>query len=163
MQKYTSKNTSINSNKLPASTKKIDWARFQGQKVVDFGGGKFDNLVDYLKFEYDIDLFVYDKYNRTWMECWAAATCNPSAVICNNLFNVIAENEVLTDCIRFLAAFKVPVFISVYEGDKSGVGRATKKDCYQRNEKLSTYIPLLEKHFNSITMKSGVLECKSTH
>jgi hypothetical protein len=33
-----------------------------------------------------------------------------------------------------------PVFVSVYEGDGSGVGRQTKKDCWQRNEKLISYL-----------------------
>ena len=33
-----------------------------------------------------------------------------------------------------------PFFITVYEGDKSWVGRETKKDCYQRNETIDAYI-----------------------
>jgi hypothetical protein len=33
-----------------------------------------------------------------------------------------------------------PVYITVYEGDKSGVGRETKKDCWQRNERLYVYL-----------------------
>lgn len=30
-------------------------------------------------------------------------------------------------------------FISVYEGNGSGIGKISKKDCYQRNEKTSKY------------------------
>ena len=33
-----------------------------------------------------------------------------------------------------------PVYVTVYEGDKSGVGRETKKDCWQRNEQLIFYL-----------------------
>ena len=46
MQSISSKNTSINSSKLPAIVKNIDWEQYRGQNVLDFGGGKFDNLKD---------------------------------------------------------------------------------------------------------------------
>ena len=64
-QRFTSKETSINKNKLPSSTKKINWELYRGQKVFDFGGGKFDNLKNYLKENFDITLYVYDKYNKS--------------------------------------------------------------------------------------------------
>lgn len=46
-QEFDSAATSINSNKLPAVYSMVDFT--PGQVVIDFGGGRFDNAVNYLK------------------------------------------------------------------------------------------------------------------
>ena len=61
-------------------------------------------------------------------------------MICSNVFNVIKEKEVIYDLYKMIRSFEVPYFITVYEGDKSWVGRETKKDCYQRNETIDAYV-----------------------
>ena len=33
-----------------------------------------------------------------------------------------------------------PYFFKIYEGNKSGVGKQTKKDCWQRNQKTKDYL-----------------------
>lgn len=40
-QSYSSKNTSINSKRLPAVYNKIKWSSFSGQTVLDIGAGKY--------------------------------------------------------------------------------------------------------------------------
>ena len=37
------------------------------------------------------------------------------------------------------------IIIQIYEGDKSGIGRQTAKDCYQRNEKTEKYLGYVNK------------------
>ena len=37
-----------------------------------------------------------------------------------------------------------PYFFKIYEGNKSEVGKQTKKDCWQRNQKTKDYL----QHFN---------------
>ena len=93
MQQYSSMNTSINKNKLPASTKNIPWSNYAGQNVLDFGGGKYNNLKDFVKTTYDVNLFVYDLFNRTEIENVQAMKCNPSVIVCNNVLNVISEGD----------------------------------------------------------------------
>ena len=61
-------------------------------------------------------------------------------MICSNVFNVIKEKEVIYDLYFMIASFNVPFFITIYEGDKTWVGRETKKDCYQRNETIDAYV-----------------------
>lgn len=46
-QEFSSAATSINSTKLPAIYNMVNFR--PGDVVVDFGGGKFDNAVNYLK------------------------------------------------------------------------------------------------------------------
>ena len=33
-----------------------------------------------------------------------------------------------------------PYFFKIYEGNKSGIGKQTKKDCWQRNQKTKDYL-----------------------
>ena len=61
-QEYDSAATSINSNKLPAIYKMVNFN--EGDVVVDFGGGKFDNAVEYIR-DKGATLCVYDPYNRS--------------------------------------------------------------------------------------------------
>ena len=143
-QQYTSANTSINSTKLPISTKHINWDKYRGKNILDIGGGKFNNLRDYLKKEYNINLYVYDKYNRSKEENIKALSCNPSCVICNNVLNVICEDMVLQSLIDLIEVFNVDYYVSVYEGNKSSIGRETKPNCYQRNMRSKEYLPLFK-------------------
>jgi hypothetical protein len=140
IQKNSSANTSVNSTKLPASTKKINWEVYRNCNILDIGGGKFNNLKDYLKESFNIDLYIYDKYNRTTEENTTALYCHPSVIICNNVLNVIEENSIIDQITKLIQAYKVPFFISVYEGNRTGLGKTTKKDCYQRNEKTADYL-----------------------
>jgi hypothetical protein len=140
MQILTSATTSINKNKLPASTKKIPFYAFQGSKVLDIGGGKFDNLKDFLKQEYNIDLFIYDKFNRTNEDNQRALHCEPSLIICNNVLNVIDSTDTIKDIAHLITSFNVPYIVQVYEGDKTNKGKQSKKDCYQRNELTKEYL-----------------------
>ena len=150
MQAMSSKNTSINSSKLPAIVKSIDWEQYRGQNVIDFGGGKFDNLKDYLKNEYGINMYVYDKFNRTDDENKIAWTCNPSLVICSNVLNVIDSDKEIETIIKDLDRYRVKTYYYIYEGDKSGIGRATKKDCYQRNMKTQGYLDFFMHNCNGV-------------
>lgn len=139
-QTTTGKGTSINSRCLPASTKKIDWKQYQGQNVLDVGGGKFDNLKDYLFETYSIRLYIYDPYNRGEDENNAALSCNPAAVISNNVLNVVDCDESLIQIIDLISSYNVPYYISVHEGDRSGIGKITGKDSYQRHAKTKDYL-----------------------
>ena len=78
-------------------------------------------------------------------------------VFCSNVLNVVDSDEVVAGIAGFLTACAISgaaVFITVYEGDKSGVGRPTKADCYQRNEKIADYLKYFDKSF---MVKKGVI------
>lgn len=147
MQKLTSKSTSVNKSKLPKIVKKINWTRYKDQKVFDFGGGKFDNLKDFLKENYNIDLLVYDLFNRTEEENRQALEglkyCH--AIICSNVLNVIDCDDTVRNIIKdFFIANQdhTDIYVNVYEGDRSNVGKQTGSDQYQRNQKMSEYLKI---------------------
>lgn len=161
-QKYTSRHTSINSTKLPASTKYIPWEKYKGKNVLDYGGGKFDNLKDYLKDNYDINLYIYDKYNRPLPDNEIAMANTYDLIICNNVLNIIMEDELVQEAVnnirQRLNKDGVACFY-IYECDKSGIGKETKNDCWQRNELTKDYIRFME-CFGNISIKHKIIFCR---
>ena len=166
-QKYNSAITSINSSKLPALFSKV---KFEPDTInLDYGGGKFDNVADYLSSKYNCTNLVYDKYNRDSShnaEVLKQVRDNGGAdtVTCSNVLNVIAEPEVRQEVIKDLKRYLKPggtCYITVYEGNASGTGKANdKRQSYQTNMKLDDYIPEVKKVFSNVTKSKGMLICK---
>ena len=48
MQKYTSKNTSVNHKKVPYIVNHIDWKQFSGGRCLDYGSGKLNPETFYI-------------------------------------------------------------------------------------------------------------------
>ena len=76
--------------------------------------------------------------------------------ICSNVLNVIDSDDALNETLEVLACAQ-NVAITVYEGDKSGIGRATKDDCWQRNERLATYLPKVQRYFPNAHIRHGMI------
>ncbi|MDB4726156.1 hypothetical protein OAF54_01875 [bacterium] len=164
-QKITSADTSINSSKLPAGYSKLkDMDVFKpGQRVVDIGGGRFDNAVDDLAKK-DVELQVYDPFNRAPEHNQAVkelvADGGADIAVSNNVLNVIEEPENIRRVVQQAENAVKPgdkAYFTIYQGDGKGVGRITKekknKDgtvepkSYQRNEKTDAYVPRVEEVF----------------
>lgn len=155
MQNYTSKNTSVNTTKLPAVYNKVCWDKLPvGTRVIDWGCGKDTTLVDNMLVQHGLDYLGYDPN-------WKSKDDNNRAIrwlglaptfVCSNVLNVIDDDDVIRDICAKASRHKY-FFITVYEGDKSGVGKCSKDDCYQRNEKIKSYM----KFFENVYVKNGVL------
>lgn len=162
-QKFTSKATSINKGKLPRHFgivgKQFGWEK--GTTHLDVGGGRFDNAIEHLE-EQGVTGHVYDPYNRSEEHNTnaLAATTGAHTASLFNVLNVIQEPE------HQIAALKIAhdqlrtdgkVFIGVYEGDRSGIGKQTGKDQFQRNEKLDAYLPTVQQVFPNAQMYMGII------
>jgi hypothetical protein len=146
-QTISSKNTSVNTTKLPALYHKIAWDKLRGQTVFDYGAGRPETqklIREYLE-QYNIKYIAYDPW-------WGGdtpiffITQDYDIIISSNVLNVLQTSEMMIVRDHLHAAMdnkyewlNKKVFISVYEGDKSGRGKYTKPDCWQRNEKLFVY------------------------
>lgn len=132
MQKFSSAGTSVNSTKLPAVYNKINFA---AMRVIDYGCGKYTkHLAEYATKQGAINWTGCDKYNQPKSKYLPS-----DLAICSNVLNVIAENEIVKQIVSDLSQSRYYV-VTVYEGNKSGVGKQSKKDCYQRNKKLKEYL-----------------------
>lgn len=164
-QKYSSAATSINSSKLPALFKLVKFEK--GSLNLDYGGGRFDNVAEYLEKEYGATNLVYDKYNRSSThnkEVLDKVRQNGGAdtVTCSNVLNVIAEESerqaVLRNCKRFLKSGGT-CYITVYEGSGTGEGAETKAG-YQLNRKTAGYEEEIKKVFSNVTRKGKLFICR---
>lgn len=140
MQTYTSRNTSINSTKLPKIyNMRLVRESIIGKRILDVGGGKFNNAVKAMH-KIGTTVSVYDKFNRTEKENKAALSNTYDVALCSNVLNVINSKEDRLDVIRLAMQHTDRLYVTVYEGDESGVGRETMNDCWQENRKTASYV-----------------------
>jgi len=152
-QQYTSKHTSVNSKKLPAIYSKL-WLnqlykditeekpilRYGTPLLYDYGCGKETSHIKRYVERYGFQYVGYDPYYT------GAIIMDkiPDVVVCSNVLNVIKEFDIMSQVHSTIRDMNIPYFISIYEGDKSGIGRETKKDCWQRNQPYVDYMTCSE-------------------
>lgn len=151
----SSRNTSVNTTKLPAVYNAIKWDKLQDTfgelAVFDYGcGRRTDHIRSFLQRK-GIDYYItFDPYwesdvglndfEKLLKNCKTRLEAQP-VIVCSNVLNVISEwdKEVLAIKKYFLDSKQI-YFVKVYEGDKSGQGRITKEDCWQWNKPAKDYI-----------------------
>ena len=163
MQNFTSSATSVNKTRLPAVYRK---ATFSAPYVLDYGCGKYtDHIWEHLRSR---GYFPFDPFNqpasvnistmRNVQRCVVEHI--PLDVVCSNVLNVIdSDGEVSRICYnieKIVTATGGTAFITVYEGDRSNVGRQTGKDSYQRNAPLQDYL----RFFHNATISHGMIIVK---
>ena len=164
-QKYTSASTSINKSKLPKGYttvgKHFGWTK--GTTHLDIGGGRFDNAIEHLA-THGVNAHVYDPYNRSEEHntnaLAKAGNGQADTVSLFNVLNVIDDPEHHTSALQLAHSSLKPkgkLFVGVYEGDKTGKGKQTGKDSYQRNEKIDAYLPTIQKVFPNARIHKGII------
>ena len=168
-QEYDSKNTSINSSKMPKSIKILEKKGFwrPGTKNLDIGGGRFDNVTEYLS-DLGVTNYILDPFNRPAKHnqevVKQVAGGQVDTVTLNNVLNVIKEDSIKRQVLsQAKDALKAGghIVIMVYEGDKSGVGRCTRPGQWQENLKTREYISLVKEYFPDFEYKYGMIFGKS--
>lgn len=141
-QEYTSRDTSINSNRPPAvygMVKKITDGWKEGSVNIDIGGGKYDTLSQALADE-GVKNYIYEPYGRTANEnAYVLAqlqskTLRGDTATCSNVLNVIKESDIRANVVHQVAKAIKPdgvAYFTIYEGNKSGRGAVSKKGCWQ--------------------------------
>lgn len=139
-QRFTSKQTSINSTKAPAvySMKRAVEA-MTGKKVVDIGGGRFDTAAEAARV-YGAAVSIYDPFNRTPEHNAAVLAGSYDVAVISNVLNVIDSEAARGDVIRLAATKAAALLITIYEGDGSGTGRQTAADSWQENRRTTDYM-----------------------
>lgn len=160
-QEFTSENTSINSTKLPAIFKMVSFE--PGTINIDYGGGRFDNVAEYLT-QYDVINLVYDPYNRTpehnkeVLKTLRRAGGADTAT-CSNVLNVIKEPEVRKNVLENISKIVKPggkIYITVYEGSGKGDEGPTKAG-YQLNRRTADYLDEIREVFPDATRKGKLI------
>lgn len=160
-QEFDSADTSINSSKLPAIYKLISIP--EGTTGVDFGGGKFDNAVEYIR-DLGATLCVYDPYNRSDQhnrEMIKTLKANGGAdwAVNSNVLNVIKELEARQGVLKNIAKITkpgAPIYITVYEG-RGDAKEGPTKSGYQLNRKTQDYLEEIQEVFPDATRKGKLI------
>lgn len=134
-----------------------------GTVNLDYGGGKFDNVAEYLT-QYDVINLVYDPYNRTAehnkevigliREHGGADTAT-----CSNVLNVIKEPEVRLNVLQNIKKLVRPggtIYITVYEG-KGNAAEGPTKSGYQLNRKTADYMEEVQQIFPDARRKGKLI------
>ena len=161
MQTYTSAGTSINSARLPAVFGKI--RPRSGEIVLDYGCGKY---TEHIRSAIPEAVYMpYDPYNQPdsvnmdSLQTVADAIRSgcPVTVVCSNVLNVIDSDEEVMNIAGWILYITKhtggTAYITVYEGNRSGSGRQTGPDQYQRNQPLREYL----KYFPGAQIRSGMI------
>jgi hypothetical protein len=166
MQEFTSAATSINRTKVPAVFGKV--AKCGGFREgginLDIGGGKFDTATEFLA-RHGVENFIYDPYNRTHehnqASLEAAGFGQADTVTVSNVLNVIKEEYRrlgVLSLAQYATKLGGKVYITVYEGDKSGIARETSAG-YQLNRKTAEYVAECSQVFGKVELVNGVIIC----
>lgn len=161
-QRFGSAATSL--NQVARAFNKIDWKK--GTINLDLGGGRFDKATDFLR-EKGVENMVFDPFNRSAEHNRETAERvrneKVDTVTCNNVLNVV-ESQSSRDNIILQAARALKTngtaYFSVYEGNKSGVGRQTKSDSWQNNRPTKDYVKEIEKFFDDVTLKDNIITAR---
>lgn len=150
-QKFSSKNTCINTTKVPAIYSKLNLEKLRNKIMFDYGAGRIETvrLIRALLEPYDIDYIPYDPYNLSEGDnCYAWENrLEADIYICSNVLNVIKEDDIVQEIIDDLTNWSTKpdnnnkvFFFKIYEGDKSSIGKKSKNDCWQRNQRTKEYL-----------------------
>jgi len=165
MKKITSRNTSVNSKKIPVMFTTID--KFYGWKKrtnnLDYGGGKYNTASLYLQKK-GVNNYIYDPYNRDSIHNQRVidflAKKKIHTITLSNVLCVVKDKVDRLFILVTSHAFLVEggtIYINIYEGDKSGKGKKTKEDCWQNNRTLKSYLPEVKKFFPNARIEHSMI------
>lgn len=122
-----------------------------GNKNADIGGGKYELTTLELQ-KFNITNLIYDPYNRSEThnkEALNSFKSKTDTATIANVLNVIKEKEVRKEIIKLASKTSNKSFFTVYEGDKSGIGKETKCG-WQENRKLDSYVKEVSPYFKKV-------------
>lgn len=154
-QTFSSASTSINSHRLPAVytrlTKDAEAGRInlEGLSVLDMGCGQYTDHLQAWAEAHGVTWYGLDPNHGTaGVSEYDPETSGPvDLVICSNVLNVIDQPVGRLCLIKACFEMLKPggrLLVTVYEGDRSGIGRQTGPDQWQANARLTSYLPQIQ-------------------
>jgi hypothetical protein len=168
-QEFTSAGTSQSQIAKGFSTvaKHIGWT--PDTVNLDVGGGRYEHGTNFMA-KHGVTSHVLDPYNRpqehnTKVSKTVRERGGADSVTVFNVLNTIKEPEVHHEVLRSAKEHLKPggkLYLSVYAGDKSGTGRQTKTDSWQRNEPVGAYLETVRKHFPDAELRHGIIHATNS-
>ena len=109
------------------------------QAVISFGGS-LNNEEMFVAYYHEE---IKREFNNFVSTAKALETERDVIIVCSNVLNVLTDADlakVLGQLKKLRENFRAKaIYITVYEGDRTGIGRQTGPDQWQRNEQLGEY------------------------
>lgn len=166
MPDYSSKNTSVNTvpstHTFLVSLAEAGFVEPEQYIVCDYGCGAYETGLEALD---DAGFYVhqYDPYHRDEDEndrtMWELHSGNVDIAICANVLNVVISTQERDRILGDLAHADIAL-VSIYEGDRSHVGKITTKG-WQANRTMESYRSELEQHFGTVNKIGRVFVCSN--
>jgi len=149
------------SDQVPSLFKSIKWRALTVN--LDIGGGAREDATLYLA-EKGVKNVVYDPNARSAEHNYEAITGvmrigGSHSVTLANVLNLIPtwkDRDAILYYSKFLARSNAPIYIGVFEGNKSGRGRMTDKG-WQANLELSEYRSAISNRFKIIAVTETMI------
>jgi len=149
------------STNVPKLFKKVRWRSYSVN--LDVGGGYHEDATLYLA-ERKVKNVVYDHIHKSAEHNAEAISFvigigGSNSVTLSDVLNVIPswrDRDAVLYYSKFLARKSAPIYIGVYEGDKSGVGKMTRKG-WKANLELGEYEKAIANRFEIVSIKDGVI------
>jgi hypothetical protein len=149
------------STNVPKLFKKVRWRPYTVN--LDVGGGEKEDATLYLA-DKKVRNIVYDPDKRSAVHNAKAIQFviqlgGSNSVTLSNVLNLYTrwqDRDAILYYSKFLARKHAPVYIGVYEGDKSGVGKMTKKG-WQANLKLTEYEKAISNRFKIVDISDDMI------
>ena len=152
-QNFTSARTSMNVRHLPRVYGLIPTPA-RHSILFDYGAGRY---TDHIRAALPNVVYCpFDPYNQPDDVNATSLTFlfnamhirYPVTVVCSNVLNVIDDDDeirkIATRIVVAVVRSGGTGYVTVYAGDRSGIGRQTGPDQYQRNQPLEAYLPLFQ-------------------
>lgn len=157
-QTYTSKNTSVNTIKVPAIYNRIDWDKIRRtfpQKsmfsVFDYGCGREWKHISQFMRQKGWTWFGFDPYweDKTYsfstfdniLKMFLKEPEHLCIILTSNVLNVIDDVGTINRIQQYCSQDpNLIYFHKIYRGDKSCISKVTKVDCFQWNKPAEFYI-----------------------
>jgi len=154
-QSITSAKTSL--NQIPALHKWFVKQYNKPQTILDFGCGKYDKGMEYLE-EHGHIVWGYDPYHQPeyYNQILLQQDTDYDAILCANVLNVIQDELDIRNALNLISNLSNMAFFSIYEGDKTGIGKETTKG-YQRNEKIHEYVKLIKEFYPTVFRQGNII------
>lgn len=146
---------------VPAGAKYVAWR--QESVNLDMGGGKFETFTNWLKLR-AVKNLIFDPYNRSVEHNQKVlAKVLKKKADTGTMFNVLNvlpnKQEMLKLLENLKSIVKGEIYISVYEGDKSGKTKMTR-DGIQHNRRLTEYLPIVREVLPDAKRRGAIIESK---
>jgi len=131
---------------------------------LDLGGGKWDKASRWLDEEHNVINLILDPYNQPadhneviyshLLEIDGADSCTLANVL--NVIQDACDRWVVLQQAKTMTRHGGPIYISVYEGDRSGEGRETR-DGWQENRRVASYLDEVRQVFPMARVVLGII------